>query len=73
MSNRQGGGQGKPVSAGGAGYSCIAEQRAGEMTSGGVAKTPFLSFGDKVRVEMKDAAGRSIFGAIDQTVQKYER
>lgn len=73
VSNRQGGGPGRPVSAGGAGYSCIAEQRAGEMTSGGVAKTPFLSFGDKVRVEMKDAAGRSIFGAIDQTVQKYER
>jgi fumarylacetoacetate (FAA) hydrolase len=32
--------------------------------------TPFLSFGDRVRIEMRDAAGRSIFGAIDQRVVK---
>jgi len=35
-------------------------------------QTPFLRFGDTVRIEMKDRAGRSIFGAIEQTVEKYE-
>lgn len=73
VSNRQDGGPGKPVSAGGVGYSCIAEQRMVETIESGAPKTPFLGFGDKVRIEMKDAAGRSIFGAIEQTVQKYER
>ena len=33
-------------------------------------KTPFLSFGDTVRIEMKDSDGHSIFGAIEQTVQR---
>jgi fumarylacetoacetate (FAA) hydrolase len=32
-----------------------------------------MRFGDQVRIEMKDRAGRSIFGAIEQTVEKYER
>ena len=35
--------------------------------------TPFLRFGDIVRIEMKDKAGHSIFGAIEQTVTKYEK
>lgn len=73
VSNRQDGGPGKSVAAGGAGYSCIAEQRVVETIESGVAKTPFLRFGDKVRIEMKDEAGRTIFGAIEQTVEKYER
>jgi fumarylacetoacetate (FAA) hydrolase len=34
-------------------------------------KTPWLKFGDKVRIEMRDAAGRSIFGAIEQEVRRY--
>ena len=45
-----------------------AEVRAIEMVEEGAAKTPFLRFGDRVRIEMFDAHGRSIFGAIDQTV-----
>lgn len=73
VSNKQDGGPGKPVSAGGAGYSCIAEMRMIETIEGGEAKTPFLRFGDTVRIEMKDASGRSIFGAIEQTVEKYEQ
>lgn len=73
VSNASANGPGKPVSAGGAGYSCIAEQRAIEVIEGGQPKTPFLRFGDTVRVEMKDSAGRSIFGAIEQTLEKYER
>lgn len=73
VSNNLDSGPGKPVAAGGSGYSCIAEQRIIETIETGAAKTPFLRFGDTVRIEMKDSAGRSIFGAIEQTVEKYER
>lgn len=64
------GGPGQPVSAGGVGYSCLAELRCVETLRHGKPQTPFLKFGDRVRIEMFDAAGRSIFGAIDQTVEK---
>ena len=50
------------------GSSCIAERRAIETIELGAPKTPFLKFGDTVRIEMKDAEDRSIFGAIDQTI-----
>jgi fumarylacetoacetate (FAA) hydrolase len=59
------------VGEGGVGYSCIAELRSVETIRHGAPKTPFLSFGDRVRIEMLDADGRSIFGAIDQEVVKY--
>ena len=36
----------------------------------GKARTPFLRFGDRVRLEMLDAQGRSIFGAIDQRIRR---
>ena len=72
VSNKLDGGPGKPVSAGGAGYSCIAEIRMIETIDGGKPTTPFMRFGDTVRIEMKDARGRSIFGAIEQTVEKLE-
>lgn len=71
VSNRDpDGSPGRPCSAGGRGYSCIAEQRMVEMLAGGEPKTPFLSYGDVVRIEMKDARGRSIFGAIEGEVTK---
>ncbi len=54
-----------------AGSSCLAEKRMLEIVEHGEAKTPFLKFGDRVRIEMFDAAGHSIFGAIDQAVEKY--
>ncbi|MGZ8304168.1 MAG: fumarylacetoacetate hydrolase family protein [Telluria sp.] len=54
------------------GYSCIAEQRCLEMIADGVASTPFMLFGDTIRIEMLDAAGKSIFGAIEQTVKQAE-
>jgi fumarylacetoacetate (FAA) hydrolase len=60
-------GPGKPAAAGGAGYACIAEQRTVETLLEGAPRTPFLQAGDRVRIEMLDAAGRSIFGAIDQS------
>jgi fumarylacetoacetate (FAA) hydrolase len=70
VSNRLGDGPGKPVSEGGAGYSCIVEMRTVETLLDGAPKTPFLAFGDTVRIEMKDRAGHSIFGAIEQTVRQ---
>jgi len=73
VSNKDGDGPGRPVAEGGAGFSCIAEMRMVETIRSGEPKTLFLRFGDTVRIEMKDRSGRSIFGAIEQTVQKYER
>ena len=52
------------------GSSCIAERRAIETIETGAPKTPFMKFGDRVRIEMLDTAGASIFGAIDQEVQR---
>jgi fumarylacetoacetate (FAA) hydrolase len=52
------------------GASCIVERRALEQMEFGAPRTDFLHFGDRVRIEMLDRAGRSIFGAIDQTVTK---
>ena len=72
VSNKLDGGPGKPVSQGGAGYSCIAEIRTIETIETGAPTTPFLHFGDTVRIEMKDKTGHSIFGAIEQTVAKYQ-
>ncbi len=63
------GGAGKPVSEGGLGYSCIAEIRMIEKIASGAFKTPFMKPGDRVRIEMLDGAGHSIFGAIEQTVE----
>lgn len=48
------------------GSACIAERRAIELIDEGQPRTPFLSFGDRVRIEMLDADGGSIFGAIEQ-------
>jgi len=52
------------------GSSCIAERRMIETIDGGKPATPFMRFGDRIRIEMFDKAGRSIFGAIDQRVVK---
>ncbi|MGF1624669.1 MAG: fumarylacetoacetate hydrolase family protein, partial [Alphaproteobacteria bacterium] len=71
ISNKLEGGPGKPVAEGGAGYCCIAEQRMIETIAHGAPLTEFLRFGDRVRIEMNDDAGRSIFGAIDQEVKQY--
>jgi len=52
------------------GASCFAEQRTVETLRDGKPSTPFMSYGDRVRIEMLDAAGKSIFGAIDQVISK---
>lgn len=62
------GGPGRPIAEGGVGYSCIAEQRTVETLTQGAPRTPFMSSGDRIRIEMLDDAGRSIFGAIEQQV-----
>lgn len=73
VSNRDDdGGPGRPIAAGGLGYSCIAEQRTVEQLLSGKASTPFLSPGDQVKIEMRDAAGRSIFGSIEQRIVAIE-
>jgi fumarylacetoacetate (FAA) hydrolase len=49
-----------------AGYSCIVEKRVVETIETGAASTEFLRFGDRIRIEMLDSEGRSVFGALDQ-------
>lgn len=72
VSNKLDDGPGKPIVDGGVGYSCIAERRTIETINDGKPSTSFLLFGDQVRIEMNDAEGASIFGVIDQTVEKYQ-
>ena len=50
------------------GVSCIAEQRAIETIESGAPKTEFMQFGDTIRIEVLDADGATVFGAIDQRV-----
>ncbi|MBL4617417.1 MAG: fumarylacetoacetate hydrolase family protein [Robiginitomaculum sp.] len=72
VSNKLDGGAGKPISKGGDGYSCIAEIRMIETIENGKPSTPFMKFGDKVSIQMRDEQGASIFGRIEQTVVKYQ-
>jgi fumarylacetoacetate (FAA) hydrolase len=53
------------------GYTCVAEKRALEMIANGEVKTPFMKFGDTIKIEMLDTNGKSIFGAINQQVAQY--
>ena len=73
ISNRDAdGGPGRPVADGGRGYSCLAEIRMVETIRDGKPSTPFMSFGDRVGIEMTDDDGTSIFGRIDQIVEKID-
>jgi len=54
------------------GYSCIAEQRCLETIEHGEPVTHFMRFGDTIRIEMLDEAGKSVFGAIEQSVKRLE-
>lgn len=71
VSNKLNDGPGKHIDDGGVGYSCIAEIRTIETINDGKPTTSFMQFGDRIRIEMNDADGRSIFGTIEQTVEKY--
>ena len=68
ISNKEAGGPGRPAAEGGTGDACIAEQRSVETIRAGQPATPFLKFGDQLRIEMLEDGGASIFGAIEQTV-----
>jgi fumarylacetoacetate (FAA) hydrolase len=52
----------------GRGYACIAEKRCLETIADGKATTPFMKYGDVVKIEMFDNNGASIFGAIEQKI-----
>jgi len=60
--------QGSPT-----GSSCLAEVRCLEIVKDGKASTPFMSFGDRIEVEMNDKNGKSIFGKINQVVKEYKK
>ncbi len=72
ISNKLGDGPGKPIADGGVGYSCIAEIRTIETINNGAPSTSFMKFGDRIRIEMNDASGASIFGTIDQAIEEYK-
>ncbi|TMM51451.1 fumarylacetoacetate hydrolase family protein [Maribacter algarum] len=55
------------------GSSCLAEVRCLEIIKDGKASTPFMSFEDRIEVEMKDKDGKSIFGKINQVVKEYKK
>ena len=55
------------------GSSCLAEVRCLEIIKDGTASTPFMSFGDRIEIEMNDTDGKSIFGKINQMVTRYEK
>ena len=52
------------------GFSCISERRVAEQLATGTATTQFMRFGDRVRIEMTGPDGASLFGAIDQVLEK---
>lgn len=73
VSNKSQHGPGKPVAQGGVGYSCIAEMRMIETIQRGTPVTDFMKFGDSIKIEMLGQHGNSIFGAIQQRVEKLDQ
>ncbi|MEP1142381.1 MAG: fumarylacetoacetate hydrolase family protein [Henriciella sp.] len=71
VSNKFEGGEGRKIDDGGVGYSCIAEIRMIEQIQTGEMRTPFMRFGDVVGIEIKDHLGISVFGRIENKVEKY--
>ncbi|RSD31690.1 fumarylacetoacetate hydrolase family protein [Vibrio pectenicida] len=71
VSNKQGTEFGTSIKEGGVGYSCIAEVRMIETIRDSKPSTQFMKFGDTIKIEMKNKAGDSIFGSIEQKVVKY--
>lgn len=53
------------------GSSCLAEVRCLETIANGKPSTPFMSFGDRIQIEMRNPQGDSIFGQINQVVEQY--
>lgn len=55
------------------GASCLAEKRMLEIIADGKPETPFMSFGDTIRIEMLNQDDENIFGSIEQVIEQYER
>ncbi|TVO73494.1 fumarylacetoacetate hydrolase family protein [Sedimenticola selenatireducens] len=72
VSNKQNTEWGSAIADGGVGYSCIAEVRMIETINSGKPETPFMGYGDTIRIRMEDSEGNNIFGDIDQVVEPYE-
>ena len=53
------------------GASCLAEKRMLEIIADGKPSTPFMSFGDTIRIEMRDPDGKNLFGTIEQVIEQY--
>lgn len=70
VSNKQGTEHGSAIEDGGVGYSCIAELRMIETIREGKPSTPFMNFGDRVKIEMFNQKKQNIFGSIEQIVCK---
>lgn len=68
VSNKQGTDYGTSIEEGGVGYSCIAEIRMIETIRDGSPSTSFMQFGDRIKIEMLDSQGNSVFGAIEQKI-----
>ena len=73
VSNKQGTEFGSSIAEGGVGYSCIAEVRMIETIRDGQPSTPFMQFGDTVKMGMYNAQGENIFGCIEHKVVRYEK
>ncbi|ENM5728945.1 fumarylacetoacetate hydrolase family protein [Vibrio mimicus] len=73
VSNKQGTDYGSAINEGGVGYSCIAELRMIETLRDGKPQTPFMQFGDTVRIEMLNEQQQSVFGAIEQHVMPHRK
>lgn len=72
VSNKQNTEYGSAIKEGGVGYSCIAEVRMIETINNGTPQTEFMKFGDRIKIQMLDTEGQSIFGSIDQQVVEYK-
>lgn len=72
VSNKQNTEWGSAIEDGGVGYSCIAEVRMIETINTGKPETPFMGYGDTIRIRMQDSEGNNIFGDIDQQVEPYK-
>ena len=66
VSNKESSKRGAPAP----GYACIAQQRSSETIADGAPGTPFMRFGDTIRIEMLEEKGKSVFGAIEQKLSK---
>ncbi|HRM48019.1 MAG TPA: fumarylacetoacetate hydrolase family protein [Alicycliphilus sp.] len=71
VSNKQGDLWGSSIANGGMGYCCLAEVRTYETIEQGKPATPFMKHGDRVRIEMFDGQGQSIFGQIENEVDTH--